>query len=109
MSERLPIRLVRFSTRKEHSSTATMPPNRLLTLSMTIKGRPCVRTDPFGPRLPVLRARTLRQGQILEAGLPRASQKETGPCGPVPKQAVESLAAQLSFWMYWPLSHSYIT
>ena len=48
MSERLPIRLVRFSTRKEHSSTATMPPNRLLTLSMTIKGRPCVRTDPFG-------------------------------------------------------------
>ena len=107
MSERLPTRLVRFSTRKEHSSTATMPPNRLLTLSMTIKGRPCVRTDPFGPRLPVLRARTLRQGQILEAGLPRASQKETGPCGPV--SHYRSGPGQPSIWTYSPFSHWYIT
>ena len=106
MSERLPIRLVRSSTRKEHSSTATMPPNRLLTLSMTIK------VDPGSAQISFRRARQIPgQGrsisQILEAGLPRASQKETGPCGPV--SHYRSGPGQPSIWTYSPFSHWYIT
>jgi hypothetical protein len=109
MSERLPIRLVLLLDAKGalvDGNDAAEPPADTVDDDQGSTLRP---HRSFWPRLPVLRARTLRQGQILEAGLPRASQKETGPCGPVPKQTVETLAAQLSFWMYWPLSHSYIT
>jgi hypothetical protein len=87
---------------------ATMPPNRLLTLSMTINVDPaCARILVAAPKS--AGAKALHGGQITEAGVMRASRKETGPCGPVPQRALAGFAAQLSFWMYWPLSHSYIT
>jgi hypothetical protein len=76
MSAPLPMRLVRFSTRNEHASTAMMPPKRLLTMSMTINADPASAQIVFAAPRRCRRAPGRSDADlIVEAGLLRASRK----------------------------------